>query len=170
MLKKIFWSLSAALVIVIVVIALIKRQAEARVDPQAKDFANVVVFGDSLSDSAPQGQGLGNNYWVKPSGITDKMGAPITSELNVNDQARKTWLNYILAELPTSAGDKFYNIKALKSNMAFDHNASFATASAETGDYYLTDTTWARDTSEQCAHGVGNYGAYNCVPGVLKQL
>lgn len=171
MLKRVFWSLIAALVIVIAILALIKRQAEERVnDPQAKHFANVVVFGDSLSDSAYHGQGVGNNDWVKPSGITDKIGAPITSELSVNDPTRKTWLNYILAELPTSAGDKFYNIKALKPNMAFDHNASFATASAETGDYYLTDTTWARDTNEQCIHGVGDYGAYNCVPCVLKQL
>ncbi len=171
MLKRVFWSLIAALVIVIAILALIKRQAEERVnDPQAKHFANVVVFGDSLSDSAYHGQSVGNNYWVKPSGITDKIGAPITSELSVNAPTRKTWFNYFLAKMPTTAGDKFYNIKALKPNMAFDHNASFATASAETGDYYLTDTTWARDRSEQCINGVGDYGTYNCVPGMLKQL
>lgn len=171
MLKRVFWSLIAALVIVIAIIALIKRQAEARVnDPQTKHFANVVVFGDSLSDSASHGQGVGNNYWVKPSGITDKIGAPITSALSANAPECKTWLNYLLVDMPVHAGQSFYNIKDLKSNMAYDHNASFATASAETGDYYLTDTTWARDTSEQCTHGVGNYGAYNCVPGVLKQL
>ncbi|WP_119328632.1 SGNH/GDSL hydrolase family protein [Cysteiniphilum halobium] len=170
MLKRVFWSLIASLVVVIVILALIKRQAEIRVDSQTKHFANVVIFGDSLSDSASHGQGVGNNYWVKPSGITDKIGAPITSALSANDPTRNTWFNYFLADLSTNAGDKFYNIKDLKPNMAFDHNVSFATASAETGDYYLTDTTWARDTSEQCLYGVGDYGSYNCVPGVLKQL
>ncbi len=170
MLKRIFWGLLLSLIVVIVVISLLNRQAKMRYPAVAKQYANVIVFGDSLSDSAPDGQNMGNNYWVKPEGIVNQLGAPITNEISTQNPVRKTWLDYFLVEMPLEAGSDFSNIKGLVKNAAYAKNVSFATASAETGDYYLTDTTWARDSMAQCQNGIGDYGNYNCVPGVLKQL
>ncbi len=135
-------------------------------------YDNMVVFGDSLSDSADfyQGNEKGNNYWVKPADILLPKGAPITSMISMQKPLRKTWVNYFLDTGQIIKSKGLYNIHDLQPNTAYRHNSSFAVASAETGDYYTSDTNWARINDNKCPEGVGDYGAYNCVPGVLKQV
>ncbi|WP_116962985.1 SGNH/GDSL hydrolase family protein [Fastidiosibacter lacustris] len=172
MVKRIFWSLLIAFMIVITIVVIISCEVEQSTIKKVsyKSFDNIIVFGDSLSDSAPPQTQVGNNYWVKPYGITDKIGAPITSEISLNYPVRKTWLNYFIEQMDLKSGKDLTLIKGLTPNSAYSQNTSFAVASAETGDYYLTDTTWGRDNNAKCVNGLGDYGHYNCVPGVLKQI
>ncbi|WP_018299071.1 SGNH/GDSL hydrolase family protein [Fangia hongkongensis] len=135
-------------------------------------YTNVIVFGDSLSDSADyqSDDPHGNNYWVQPAGILSPKGAPITSEISKLDHKRKTWFNYFVNLMPLRTEKRIYTIRELKNNLAYHHNVSFAVASAETGNNFITDTTSATVADSLCTKGVHDYGSYNCVPGVLKQV
>lgn len=121
--------------------------------------ANVIVFGDSLSD-------IGNNSWVKTNGT---VGAPITN-LDKNNK-QPIWINdFIMLQLHTN--DVFPS-KLRKHYSPYTANISYAWASAETGNNYLND---ANDQAAyhhynpQCKQP-GLISKNNaCVPGVLLQI
>ncbi|MFZ9035907.1 MAG: SGNH/GDSL hydrolase family protein [Francisellaceae bacterium] len=140
-------------------------------------FANIVVFGDSLSDSAALNSDdrSGNNTWVMAQGVSSPVGAPITSEVSLSNPERKTWLNYLIDSSHfTTADGRLYLLRGDNHQVsAFTHNFSYAVASAQTGDNYIDDkhvSPWPVMSAKDCDHGLGDYGAYSCVPGLMKQV
>lgn len=131
-----------------------------------KKYENIIVFGDSLSDSRSTQLYYGNNNWVVAQG-TDIVGAPITS-IDLEDQ-RNTWLNYFI-----NSGyilqKTLYN-RYQESAYPYRDNVSYAFASAESGLGYIDDlhkSPWPQ--SQHCNNGAGIYSGYSCVPNLRQQV
>lgn len=129
-------------------------------------YDNIVVFGDSLSDSSTHQINYGNNDWVIAQG-SDVVGAPITS---INSQGqRDTWLNYLIDDRYFSS-QTLYNRYQQKPN-SYSGNISYAVASAQSGGGYTDDLSpvpWRK--SQNCYNGNGNYGSYSCVANLRQQV
>ncbi|MEO1944158.1 MAG: SGNH/GDSL hydrolase family protein [Candidatus Thioglobus sp.] len=124
---------------------------------------NLIVFGDSLSDT-------GNNTWASGEGF---QGAPITNRPTA--AAQLLWPNLLASSLssaPVTA--KIPLIYAKNKNADPAHSSiNYAYASAETGDNYLDDL----DTSKgyppyvSCnSAGVAPSKQTSCVPGAITQI
>ncbi len=148
-------------------------------------YQNMIAFGDSLSDAAPTYRAdhtqKGNNTWVHPNGVTSYTGAPITNALSATDASRYLWVNYLIQAYPFSLGghdllirrdlavlasSKKTSIKA----MVTQHNVSYATASAETGNNYINDKQPSPWPTIDCTEGFVATATYSCVPSLLKQI
>jgi phospholipase/lecithinase/hemolysin len=98
MFKKILYSILILIGLFVVLVLAINLWPTHNY-PAGHKFENLIVFGDSLSDSSPMGYSKnqsGNNYWVMPQGIPKPAGAPITSEISPEDTHRYTWQNYLI--------------------------------------------------------------------------
>ena len=117
---------------------------------QAAAYKNVVIFGDSLSDT-------GNNAWVAIDGYS-RGGAPITN-------GYKIWPDFLVNH-PNLVSETALYLYADHRNPTVD-NINYAYASAETGDQYIDDTTSAAypPYNVNC-QGPGT----GCVPGVINQI
>ncbi|MDA7742210.1 SGNH/GDSL hydrolase family protein [Francisellaceae bacterium] len=174
MIRKIFLSISAIILLCIIFLTLINFWPHSK--SQDSHFDNVIVFGDSLSDSSPMGIGssqVGNNYWTSIAGITNRKGAPITSRVGPHDLRRLTWLNYLVSSISFNKGHHFLAVKrALSYLNPYYENVSYAVASAETGNNYIDDlkpSPWPVVHPGLC-QGISDPGKYSCVPGLLKQV
>lgn len=176
MFKKIFYSFLVLVFLFIALIVTINYWPYAKNADQIQ-YDNVIIFGDSLSDSAPMGvseQLVGNNYWVRPQGITSPAGAPITSLVSTTNRDRLTWVNYFVKAISFTTGHHFLGIRrSLGSLNPYYENISYAVASAETGDNYIDDiasSPWPVVTGERCK-SISDHNSYSsCVPGLLKQV
>jgi phospholipase/lecithinase/hemolysin len=134
--------------------------------------ANIIIFGDSLSDSASLSsqaggkQDKGNNTWIKTQG---KTGAPITSE-DESTHLNPVWGNYLTNNtLSPSSQMKQLNVSPLTNNI------NYAWASAETGENYLNDLSSKPyppyDTDMCLSVGAGKIDDNtSCVPSLLTQI
>lgn len=175
MFKKIFFGFLILFFLFMTLILVINYWPYAK-SAHGTQYDNVIIFGDSLSDSAPMGmseQLVGNNYWVTPHGITNPAGAPITSRVSVTNSDRLTWVNYFVKATPFTTGHHFLGIRRnLGSLNPYYENISYAVASAETGDSYIDDISsspWPVVTGNRCK-SILDHNAYSCVPGLLKQV
>lgn len=137
-----------------------------------KSLANVIIFGDSLSDSASLSskagnkQDQGNNFWVKTQG---KTGAPITSEDQLTT-LHPVWGNFLTKNtLTPSSQMKTLNVSPLVDNI------NYAWAGAETGENYLNDLSSRPyppyDTDLCLSIGPGKVDENtSCVPSLLTQI
>jgi len=128
-------------------------------------YANIIVFGDSLSDAAslsptantisrqdyihseallsstPLLQNVGNNYWVRTPG---KIGAPI-SNLDAKTQLSPLWPNDLVAwtfdQKPLQIIYPSAQAKKLELSPRI-YNVNYAYASANSMDGYLNDDNW----------------------------
>ena len=143
--------------------------------PPRRQLDNLIVFGDSLSDSAPYKNNVekGNNTWVKPAGIP-RQGAPITSLRSARYPYRNTWVNDLIYHYAFSKGGHTLNIRRNPGAAdPYSDNFSYAVASAQTGNNYINDRVQGITPiipAKQCDKGAGNYNGYSCIPGLLKQV
>ena len=134
--------------------------------------ANIIIFGDSLSDSASLSsragdkQDQGNNTWIKTQG---KTGAPITSE-DESTHLNPVWGNYLTNNtLSPSSQMKQLNVSPLTNNI------NYAWASSETGENFLNDLSSKPyppyDTDICLSIGPGKIDDNtSCVPSLLTQV
>ena len=177
MIKKTIYGLLILLMLFIILIAGINLWPTTNHITYGK-FENIIVFGDSLSDSAPMGHQAenfsGNNYWVEPQGVNTPHGAPITSEISPENHHRFTWQNYLIQGYEFTSGKNKLAIKRTLDQVdAYDQNVSYAVASAETGNDYTNDKSpspWPIVADSDCYNGIHDYGDYSCVPGLRKQV
>ncbi len=145
-------------------------------EPPTAPFDNLIIFGDSLSDSAPMinsriEQHSGNNYWVKPEGNTGYYGAPITNDFSPADSSRLTWVNYIIQDREFARGGHSLLIRRqLDEQSVNHHNVSYATASAESDNTFINDKAPSPWPNIDCPMAISASSKSSCVPGLLKQI
>lgn len=126
--------------------------------------ANVIFFGDSLSD-------MGNNTWVTGSGFS---GAPITNQPTA--AARLLWPNLLVSALdgkPVTTNDPYLSSSRRQTgyNPLVD-NVNYAYASAESGADYVNDLDNSKGYPPyiDCQQPGLIDKTHACVPGVLLQV
>lgn len=176
MFKKIIYATLLIIIIFILLILGINFWPTGNRDSSER-FENIIVFGDSLSDSSPMGYSekpAGNNYWTHAQGVKSPSGAPITSEISKQDVNRYTWFNYLIKNYEFHNNNQKLAIKRELGKVdPYVENVSYAVASAETGDNYIDDKAsapWPVMPESKCEKSLGDYGSYSCVPGVRKQV
>lgn len=175
MIRKIVYGLAGLFVFFVLLVTVVNLWPYTP-PADSKKFENVIVFGDSLSDSSPMGADVaiaaaGNNDWVRPRGIDYFIGAPITSNLSSTDKNRYTWVNYLVSRYAVfSAGKDLIIRRKLRESSPNDSNVSYATASAETGDDYINDDAPDPWPVVECKQSFFDSDGKSCVPGLDKQV
>lgn len=127
---------------------------------------NIVVFGDSLSDS-----GNNSNIGVDPQ--VDIAQAPITN-LDPDQASISTWPTHLVSRLYPNARIldwKTWNAETSPRNIK-EANVDLAWASAKTGDGYLDDRSGTFKVNPDCTKpGVDPVDhSKNCVPNINTQI
>ncbi|GEM_PF-1778046 len=173
MVKKIAYSITAIFFILIASISAINIWPFSTPAVSVK-FDNIIVFGDSLSDSSPMAGNIpvgapGNNYWTAPKGVDYFVGAPITSNISKSNSNRYTWLNYLITDYSHFSAGRKLSIRRGTDNNIANNNVSYATASAETGDNYTDDDAPSPWPVVECQQSFFVNSKKSCVPGLDKQ-
>ncbi len=134
-------------------------------DKSTSAISNIVVFGDSLSDS-------GNNKNLTTSAPPDITKAPITN-IDPDEAAKSTWITYLIKQLNPNAtiiNWKTFSTGSLPERMLTNVNLSWA--SAETGKGYIDDHSSPAQPNQDCKEpGLDPiHPTKNCVPNVQTQI